>query len=132
MIGNQAVMIEEGVIFVDFGCEPEQCGKDDIVPGMKLEAEGELAGDILYAWEIEFWEPDQIEIKGLVSSIEYIDISGSRFTVGDDQVVVTTAETVYEAGGFDDIQFNVNVEIKGRMDGGVMQADKVSFELGDF
>jgi hypothetical protein len=131
MVGNQKVMIEEGAVFVDFACEPEQCGLDDIVPGMKLEAEGELVDGILLAWKIEFWEPDQFEIEGRVSSIEYIDISGSMFTVDDDLVVVTTAETVYEDGEFDNIQFNVNVEIKGRRDGDIIAADKVSFELGD-
>ena len=39
----------------------------DILPGAKLEAEGYLEDGILFADEVEFWGPDQIEVEGLVT-----------------------------------------------------------------
>jgi len=118
-IGNQVVMVEAGALFVD-GVQT------DIALGVKLEAEGTLADGILFAEEIEFWAPDQIEIEGLVTSI----VSASEFML-DGQRVITTAETVYEDGGPEDIAVGIAIEIKGRMVDDIMVADKVSFELGD-
>lgn len=118
VVGNQVVVVEEGAVFVD-GVQ------EDIAPGKMLEAEGELVDGVLWAYEIEFWEPDQFEIEGLVTNF----ISESEFTV-EGQVVVTTAGTEYEDGHSSDLANDVNVEIKGRMVGDVMEADKVSFELG--
>ena len=134
-VGSQKVVVEDGAVFVDFeNCDT--CGNDDnIVPGIKLEAEGELVDGILRAWEIEFWEPDQFEIEGPVTHIESINpaTGEAEFTVDDylvgEQVVVTTGATLWEVGELADLDIGVNVEIKGRMDGGVMVADKVSFEL---
>lgn len=123
MVGNQTVMIEEGAIFVDFGCEPEHCGDADILPGMKLEAEGELVDGILRVWEIEFWEPDQFEIEGWVTDF----VSATEFTV-QGQEVTTTLQTVFEDGEPSDLDNGVLVEIKGRRQGNKMEADKVSFE----
>ena len=99
---------------------------DDIALGVKLEAEGTLEGGILFADEVEFWEPDQIEVEGLVTNI----VSLSEFTVGD-QVVQTDAETVYEDGTPDDIALGVNLEVKGvpvDIIRSILVADKVSFE----
>ncbi|MEN8246569.1 MAG: DUF5666 domain-containing protein [Thermodesulfobacteriota bacterium] len=118
-VGSQVVMVEDGAVFVD-GVQI------DIVPGVKLEAEGELVDGILWAYEIEFWEPDQFEIEGLVTDF----VSESEFTV-DGQIINTTPETVFEDGEPSDLANGINVEIKGRADGDVMVADKVSFELGD-
>ena len=118
-VGNQVVVVDGDALFVDG--TPQ-----DVAPGIKLEAEGTLADGILYAEEIEFWEPDQIEIEGVVT----VFVSIFEFSV-DDQVVNTTTETVYEDGTSGDLEMGVHVEIKGRMVGGVMMADKVSFELGD-
>jgi hypothetical protein len=125
IVGNQVVVVEDGAVFVDGD-------QGDIAPGKKIEAEGELVGGILRAWEIEFWEPDQFEIEGPVTHIQFINYGTgeSEFTVDDDQVVVTTAQTVYEDGDLADIELGVDVEIKGRMQGDDMVADKVSFELG--
>lgn len=125
IVGNQVVIVEDGAVFVD-GMP------GDIGPGVKLEAEGELVGGILRAYEIEFWEPDQFEVEGLVTHIEFINFanSESEFTV-ENQVVVTTPTTVFEDGELADIELDINIEIKGRMQGGIMVADKVSFELGD-
>ena len=52
---------------------------------------GSLVDGILIADEIEFWEPDQIEVEGFVTVIA----SDSEFTVGN-QMVQTDAETVFE------------------------------------
>jgi len=115
-LGNQVVIVEEGAVIVD--------GKlTDIAPGVKIEAEGTLEDGILFAYEIEFWEPDQIEVEGIITDV----VSISEFTV-DDQVVVTNAETVFEDGDPEDIVLGANVEIKGRRRDGVLVADKVSFE----
>jgi len=78
---------------------------------------------ILYAYEIEFWGPDQIEAEGIVTDV----VSDSEFTVGD-QLTVTNAETVFKDGGPEDIVLGINLEIKGRLIDGVIVADKVSFE----
>lgn len=115
-LGNQMVVVEEGAVIVDGELM-------DIASGVKLEAAGTLVDSVLYAHEIEFWGPDQIEVEGLVTDI----VSGSEFTVGD-QVTVTNAETVFENGNPEDIVLGINVEIKGRLLGSVLVADKVSFE----
>ena len=124
IVGNQVVIIEDGAVFID-GLP------GDVGPGVKLEAEGELRDGILWAYEIEFWEPDQFEIEGPVTNIKSMDIVKleSEFTVGD-QVVVTIPTTLFEDGELTDIDYYVNVEIKGRMQNDIMIADKVSFELG--
>lgn len=115
-IGNQVVVIEEGAVFIDGT-------PDEIILGVKLEAEGTLEAGVLYAEEIEFWLPDQSEIEGVITSM----VSINEFTV-DDQTVVTNAETEYEGGEPGDLEVGIEVEIKGRMTAGVMIADKVSFE----
>ena len=118
-VGNQVVVVEDGAVFVD-GVQA------DVVKGVKLEAEGELVGGILWAWEIEFWEPDQFEVEGPVTDF----VSPSEFTV-EGRVVNTTDQTVYEDGVASDIAQGVILEIKGRLQNDVMVADKVSFELED-
>jgi hypothetical protein len=118
-VGTQVVRTDIDTVFVDGTA-------DDIAPGQKLEAEGSLEDGILFAWEVEFWEPDQIEVEGLVTNI----VSPSEFTVGN-QVVQTDAETVYEGGTPGDIALGVNIEIKGvpvDIARSILVADKVSFE----
>ena len=118
-VGTQEVQTDADTEFVDGTA-------DDITPGQKLEAEGSLEGGILFAWEVEFWEPDQIEVEGLVTNI----VSPSEFTIGT-QVVQTDAETVYEGGTPDDIALGVNIEVKGvpvDIARSILVADKVSFE----
>jgi hypothetical protein len=95
----------------------------DIELGVKLEAEGILTDGILHAHEIEFWEPDQIELEGIVTEV----VSASEFII-DEQEVVTHANTFYEGGTQEQIAVGVNVEIKGRLIEDVLHADKVSFE----
>ncbi|MGD8775082.1 MAG: DUF5666 domain-containing protein, partial [Syntrophobacterales bacterium] len=74
-VGNQVVHTDINTVFVD--------GTPlDIAPGKKLEAEGRLIGGILFAWEIEFWEPDQVEVEGEVTAIS----SPTEFTVGAQDV----------------------------------------------
>ena len=118
-VGTQVVRTDADTEFVDGTA-------DDIVPGQKLEAEGSLESGILFAWEVEFWDPDQIEVEGLVTNIA----SPSEFTIGD-QVVQTDAETVYKDGTPDDIALGVNIEVKGvpvDIIRSILVADKVSFE----
>jgi hypothetical protein len=115
-LGNQVVIVEEGATIVDGALT-------DITPGVKLEAEGTLIDGILYAHEIEFWLPDQIEVEGIVTEV----ISDSQFTV-DEQVVFTNDRTVFENGSPEDIVIGITLEIKGRPRDGVLIADKVSFE----
>ena len=121
-VGNQVVHTDVDTVFVDGT-------SDDIALGVKLEVEGTLVDGILYAEEIEFWEPDQIEVEGLVTDDT---LAPDEFTVGD-QVVQTHAETVYEGGTPDDIALGVTLEIKGvpvDIMRSVLIADKVSFEEG--
>jgi hypothetical protein len=119
-VGNQVVRTDANTVFVDGTA-------GDIVLGQKLEAEGSLENGILFADEVEFWDPDQIEVEGLVTEDT---LAPDEFTVGD-QVVQTDAETVYEGGEPEDIVLGVNLEIKGvpvDIIRSILIADKVSFE----
>ena len=119
-VGTQVVRTNANTEFVDGTA-------GDIALGVKLEAEGSLEGGILFADEVEFWEPDQVEVEGLVTDDT---LAPDEFTVGD-QVVQTDAETVYEGGTPDDIALGVNLEIKGvpvDIIRSILVADKVSFE----
>ena len=121
-IGNQEVHVDsdpEIVVYVDG--DPS-----DIAPGQKLEAEGSLVDGVLIADEIEFWEPDQIEVEGIVTVIA----SDSEFTVGN-QMVQTDAETVFEPEDLN-IAEGILLEVKGvpvDIEHSVIIADKVSFEI---
>lgn len=118
-VGSQAVQTDANTEYVDG--EP-----GDIATGVKLEVEGSLVNGILFAGEVEFWEPDQLEVEGVVTNI----VSVSEFTVGD-QVVQTHAGTVFEGGTADDIALGVLLEVKGvpiDIEHTVLLADKVSFE----
>ena len=121
IIGNQMVQVDGNTEYVDGDAA-------DILPGSKLEAEGYLEDGILYADEVEFWEPDQVEVEGLVTDIA----SDAEFTVGD-QVVQTDAATVFEPEGLD-IEEGMMIEIKGvpvDIAYSVIIADKVSLEEED-
>jgi hypothetical protein len=119
-VGSQMVQFDANTLFVD--------GKpEDILLGAKLEAEGSLVDGILFADEIEFWGPDQIEVEGFVTDIA----SDFEFTVGDDQVVQTDAETVFEPEDLNIVE-GIRLEVKGvpvDMDHSVLIADKVSLEV---
>jgi len=54
---------------------------------------GILSNGVLYATEIEFWQPDQIELEDPVAAIA----SANEFTVGS-QLVRTDSGTVFEGG----------------------------------
>ena len=117
-IGNQMVQVDGNTEYVDGDSA-------DISIGIKLEAEGYLEDGILYADEVEFWGPDQVELEGLVTDIA----SDSEFTVGD-QVVQTDAGTVFEPADLD-IEAGMMVEVKGvpvDIAYSVIVADKVSLE----
>jgi hypothetical protein len=120
LLGNQEVYVDpETALFVDGF-------PDDIAPGVKLEAEGSLEGGILFAREIEFWEPDQIEVEGFVTQV----VSQSEFTVGE-QDVQTDGETVFEPPDLE-IAVDLKIEVKGvpvDIEQSVIEADKVSLEV---
>ena len=118
-VGNQMVETDETTVYVDGIAE-------DVAPGVKLEAEGVLVDGILFADEIEFWDPDQIEVEGFVTDF----VSVNEFTVGD-QVVQTDNATVFEGGSPGDIAEGVMIEVKGvpiDIERTVLLPDKVSFE----
>jgi hypothetical protein len=118
-VGNLVVQTDANTLFVDGTA-------GDILPGQKLEAEGTLVNGILLATEVEFWEPDQIEVEGDVTAIA----SPTEFTVGT-QAVQIDGSTVFEGGTPGDIALGVNLEVKGvpaDIDRSVLVADKVSFE----
>jgi hypothetical protein len=120
-VGTQVVQTDADTLFVDGTA-------GDILPGQKLEAEGTLVNGILLATEVEFWEPDQIEVEGLVTDDT---LAPAEFTIDDTQVVQTDAGTLYEGGTEDDIALGVLIEVKGvpvDIDRSVLVADKVSFE----
>ena len=119
-VGSQVVHTDVDTVFVDGT-------SDDIGIGVKLEAEGTLVDGILVAEEIEFWEPDQIEVEGLVTNDA---LAPAEFTVGD-QVVHTDVDTVFEDGRPEDVILGVKLEVKGvpvDIDHSILDADKVSFE----
>jgi hypothetical protein len=120
-IGNQRVQVDGNTEFVDGDVT-------NISTGVKLEAEGYLEGGVLYADEVEFWGPDQVELEGLVTDIA----SDSEFTVGA-QVVQTDAETIFEPEDLD-IEEGMMIEVKGvpvDIAYSVIVADKVSLEEKD-
>lgn len=119
-VGNQVVHADPDIVlFVDGAA-------GDIAPGVKLEAEGSLEGGILYADEIEFWKPDQVEAEGVVTNI----VSATEFYIGI-QRVQTNQDTLFDGGEPDNLALGVRLEVKGvpvDLDHSVILADKVSFE----
>ena len=119
-VGNQVVHVDPDIVLFVDGTSA------DIVPGVKLEAEGSLEGGILYADEIEFWKPNQIEVEGVVTNI----VSATEFNIGI-QKVRTNQDTVFDGGGRDDLALGVRLEVKGvpiDLNHSILIADKVSFE----
>ena len=124
-VGNQVVQFDANTLFVD--------GKpEDILLGAKLEAEGSLVDGILFADEIEFWGPDQIEVEGIVDEVIFIDdFPEFTFEGRDDQVVQTNAETEFEDVNKEEIEVGMKLEVKGvpvDIEHSVLIADKVSLE----
>jgi hypothetical protein len=118
-VGNLQVRSDAGALFVD-GTPA------NLALGVKLEVSGILSNGVLYAAEIEFWEPNQIEVEGLVTHI----VSLSEFTVGS-QIVRTNSNTVFEGGASGNIALGVKLEVKGvpvDTARSILVADKVSFE----
>jgi len=119
-IGNQEVHVDPATaVFADGDA-------NDIDWGKKLEAEGRLEGGILYAEEIEFWEPDQIEVEDFVTAVA----SDTEFTLGL-QDVETDNQTVFEGVQPDEIEVGMWIEVKGvpdDIDHSLIFADKVSLE----
>ena len=127
-LGNQLVQFDVNTLFVDGFPE-------EIAPGVKLEAEGSLLDGILLADEIEFWEPDQIEVEGIVTEVDF-NVDPIEFTIrnldGDQVVQADTATTIFENVTPEEIAVNIKLEIKGvPLDNeiSVLMADKVSLEV---
>jgi len=124
-VGNQKVKFDATTLFVD-GTPA------DILLGAKLEAEGRLVDGILFADEIEFWGPDQIEVEGVVGEVVSIDdFPEFTFEGRHDQVVQTNAETEFENVNKEEIEVGMKLEVKGvpvDIDHSVIIADKVSLE----
>jgi hypothetical protein len=125
-VGNQVVQFDANTLFVD-GTPA------DILRGAKLEAEGRLVDGILFAGEIEFWDPDQIEVEGIVDRVVFID-GFPEFTFQDreDQVLQTNEETDFLGVNKEEIEVGMKIEVKGvpvDIDHSVILADKVSLEL---
>ena len=125
-VGNQVVQFDANTLFIDG--TPQ-----DIALGVKLEAEGSLVDGILFADEIEFWGPDQIEVEGIVDEVVFFDgFPEFTFEGRDDQVVQTNEETEFEDVNKEEIEVGMKLEVKGvpvDIDHGVIRADKVSFEI---
>jgi hypothetical protein len=115
-VGFQPVRTDEETLFIDGTA-------DDVELGAKMEVGGRLENGILFADEIEFWEPGQIEVEGLVTDF----VSASEFTVGD-QLIQTDEYTLFVDGNPEEIDLGVKLEVKGKLSGDVLIADKVSFE----
>ena len=118
-VGNVVVRTDASTLFVDGTA-------GDIAEGKKLEAEGTLESGVLVATEVEFWEPDQIEVEGEVTDI----LPPDEFTLDDNQVVQTDVDTIFEPAGLI-ITEGMNLEVKG-VPVGILPsdiiADKVSLE----
>jgi cytochrome c-type biogenesis protein CcmE len=128
-IGNQEVHVDSDPEIVEY----VDGNPSDIEPGQKLEAEGSLEDGILIAVEIEFWEPDQIEVEGIVDDVVFI-AGFPEFTYEDreNQVVQTNAETEFENINKEDLEAGLNIEVKGvpqDIAQSVIKADKVSLEI---
>ncbi|MCP4622868.1 MAG: hypothetical protein GY850_04990 [bacterium] len=128
-IGNQEVHADvdpEVVEYIDG--DPA-----DIALGQKLETEGSFEGDVLIAWEIEFWKPDQIEVEGVVDQVDFIlGFPEFTFEERDDQLFKTNRDTEFEDIEPDEIKSDIELEVKGvpqDVDHKVVVADKVSFEV---
>ena len=128
-LGNQEVHADSDQDVVEY----VDGGPDKITPGQLLEAEGSLEDGILVAVEIEFWEPDQIEVEGIVDEVVFID-DFPEFTLEEreDQVVQTDEDTEFEDIDKEEIEPGINIEVKGvpqDIEQNVIKADKVSFEI---
>jgi hypothetical protein len=127
IVGNQVVQLDANTLFVDGDLT-------DISLGAKLEAEGYLENGILYADEVEFWGPDQIEVEGLVTAVD-LNIDPVEFTIRTQQdrdyQVQTDNETEFEDVNPMEIEIGMQIEVKGvpiDIDHSVIVADKVSLE----
>jgi hypothetical protein len=128
-IGNQEVHVDSDDQIVEY----VDGDPSDIRPGQKLEAEGSLEDGILIAVEIEFWEPDQIEVEGIVADVDFLGgFPEFTFEGREDQVVQTDEDTEFENINKEDIEPGLNIEVKGvplDIAQSVIKADKVSLEI---
>lgn len=127
-IGNQEVHVDSDPEIVEY----VDGNPTDIKPGQKLEAEGSLEDGILVAVEIEFWEPDQIEMEGFIDDVMFVG-GFPEFTYEDrgDQLIVTNEETEFENIENEEIEPGLYIEVKGVPQDivhSIIVADKVTLE----
>ena len=120
MVGSQAVVTSDTTRFLD-GTPA------NVVPGVRVEAEGELdAQGVLHAEKVEFKdqeEENEVEVEGVVTSG-----NASSFMIGS-QAVVTSASTEFDHGSPANVVPGARVEVEGTLDAqGVLDAEKVKFE----
>jgi hypothetical protein len=128
-VGNQEVHADSDPDIVQYvDGEP-----GDIAEGKKLEAEGVFEGGILFADEVEFWKPDQIEVEGVVDTVDFVSgFPEFTFEEREDQLFITSEETEFEDIEKDEIEVGLPLEVKGipqDIDQSEIFADKVSFEV---
>ena len=128
-IGNQEIHVDSDPEIVEY----VDGDPTDIKPGQKLEAEGSLENGILVAVEIEFWEPDQIEVEGFVDDVMFVG-GFPEFTYDDrgDQLIKTNEETEFENIENEKVEPGLYIEIKGVPQDimhSIILADKVSLEI---
>jgi len=116
------------VVRTDANTEYADGDQAKIALGQKLEAEGTLRNGVLYAWEVEFWEPDEIEVEGEVTDAT---LAPGQFTLDYTQVVQTDpVDTIFEPSDLI-ITEGINLEVKG-IPVGILPSDimanKVSLE----
>jgi hypothetical protein len=119
MVGSQAVVTSASTQFLEGA-------PSDIVPGARVEAEGEIdAQGVLHADKVKLEDEgeQEVEVEGVVTSG-----NASSFMVGS-QAVVTTASTRFDDGTPADVVPGARVEVEGTRDAqGVLHADKVKLE----
>ena len=121
MVGSQAVVTSGSTRFIDGS-------PANVVPGARVEAEGELdAQGVLVAEKVKFEEQeeeeDEVEVEGVVTSG-----NASSFMIGS-QAVVTSAATQFIDGAPANVVPGARVEVEGTLDAqGVLHAEKVKFE----
>ena len=128
-IGNQEIHADADPAIVEY----VDGNPGDIALGQRLEAEGSFEGGILFAWEIEFWKPDQIEVEGIVDEVVFNSgFPEFTFEEREDQLFQTNNETEFEDVEPDEIKARMELEVKGvpvDIDHSVVVVDKVSLEI---
>lgn len=121
-------------ITVDYsGARFEDGTVSDLVPGARVEVEGQMSADgsVLVAREIEFEDDDddedddEFEVEGPITSV-----SPSELTFVVRGITVDYSRARFEDGQPSDLQVGVRVEVEGRLstDGTTLIASEIEFD----